>query len=122
MELAVNAIMLPCSRSAIRPWPSRRQPTQRLLKQLPGHSDDRISRQPLTLAPLDSEGKFQIDDLIADTYSVTIDPPEPVPGEPGAAQAKPTVEIPARYREAKSSTFQADVKPGSNTFEFKMTK
>lgn len=74
-------------------------------------------------AKLDADGKYSIDEMVADTYAVTIAPPDPTPGEPGKPNpgtSNPD-EIPKKYREAATSGFTAEVKPGKNTFDFTMT-
>ena len=74
-------------------------------------------------AKLDAEGKYSIDEMLVDTYAVTIAPPDPTPGEPGKPNpgtSNPD-EIPKKYREAATSGFTAEVKSGSNKFDFTMT-
>jgi len=69
-----------------------------------------------------TDGEFTLSTPLAvGTYNVTITPPPeppPVPGEtPPPVEAK---DIPARYRDPKTSDLTAEVKEGTNQFTFKM--
>ena len=71
-------------------------------------------------AALDSSGTFQVDTMLTGTYQVFLAPPEPTPDDPQPAAGGAA--IPEKYREAATSGFTADVKPGENRFEFSMVR
>ena len=71
-------------------------------------------------ATVDGEGKYIVTDkLPSGNYKVAVSPAPvkpPNPGEP--APPIPPNKIPAKYSNAETSGFTADVAPGENTFDF----
>lgn len=67
-------------------------------------------------------GGFQFESpLEVGDYKVSIQPPPPPAPTAPPPSTTPTA-IPAKYRQVASSGFSATVKPGSNKFEFQLTK
>jgi hypothetical protein len=73
----------------------------------------------------DESGRFQLATgakvgLAPGGYAVVVSATESGPAAPGSESAKKRVITPARYADPKQSGFHADVKPGSNTFDFEL--
>jgi hypothetical protein len=74
----------------------------------------------------DDEGRYQLATgakvgLAPGNYAVVIAATESEPAAAGSESSKKRVITPARYANPKQSGFHAEVKPGSNTFDFELT-
>lgn len=73
-------------------------------------------------AELDDQGVARIGDVAVGSYTVTVLPPPPdptpVPDGQRAPAGKKYLDIPVPYRKISTSPLRAEVKEGSNEFEF----
>ena len=73
---------------------------------------------------LNDKGTATIQGVVLGDYTVTVVPPDPdpIPPEPGqpAPKMKNFLNIPQKFRIAKTSPLKAEVKEGTNEFQFEL--
>src|SRR5262249_22279363 len=67
------------------------------------------------------DGSFQLEDVPAGSYQVTIHPPTQAPSEPEDEEPAALVDVPERYRDAATSGLHLDLVPGTQSRSLVLT-